>query len=183
MGEKLSRGARVHNRREKSAARSDHRMPNLLRPTTYMEKSPLVVLQPELPQSTSLSSPITESNPLARHPVERIAFVRTSPPSMEEIMTAGSTLAITYRRDFMNTSDDGWKYASDRGAVVILNGLKEGIETGKVTSEEEIARQVNRVGSKIGFLGSASTEIDFAALGVLDAIKANKDRLTGKLFS
>lgn len=170
MRERLSRGARRHNRREKALAKTEHRRPNLLIPFT---KSKPVALQLGVQQSLSSSIPRNEG--ISEQPVKRIKFIRKTPPSIDEIMAAGSRLSMMFGgRRLIGQAEE---YFSDNQAISILNNLKVGIETGKILSIEEIAGQVGRLGSKMGPMGSVSTEIDVAALGVLDAIKANNNRV------
>ncbi|MCL5019415.1 MAG: hypothetical protein M1426_02915 [Patescibacteria group bacterium] len=170
MKERLSRGARKHNRREKALARAEHRSPNLL--VRYPKPKP-ITLQPGIQQPLSLSNSAREAT--SEQPVKRVRFIRKSPPSIDEIITAGSRLSMTFGR--FGLIGQVQEYLTDNEAVGVLNSLKDGIETGRILSTEEIVGQVGRLGSKMGPMGSVSTEIDIAALGVLDAIKANKGRI------
>ncbi len=170
--ERLSKGVRKYNRFEKAAARAAGREPVLIvRPVIAPHRT--VELQSETPMPISSFTPMTEPTPITQ-PVKQVI---RKPPSMNEIMSAGSRLSMACRGFDFDIGDKQWEYITDDRAVEILKGLANGIETGRILSQEEIAREVGRLGPKMGPLGSVSTEIDRAALGVIYAIRANMDRL------
>lgn len=179
MSERLSRGVRIHNRREKAAARREKRFPDLIRPVPRISQH-----QPEAAPSFEVV-PVREiiyktpEVPTAEPPILRIpSVIRRRQPTFEEIVNAGRTLASDYWR--FTDNNEKPEYLSDREAVNVLEELAVGIHTGRILSHKEIAQQVQRLGHKMGPMGSVSTNIDVAAWNVLDAITANKSRL-GKL--
>lgn len=178
MGERLSHGARIHNRREKAAVRrGEKRTPNLIWPVSRVIEHPSETpqLSPFIPTTyREPATPIINANePTIR---KMPSVVSRNKPTFEEIVTAGSTLSMTYHG--LNSDDEKNEYLSDREAVGVLEELTIGIHSGKILSHKEIAQQVRRLGHKMGPMGSVSTDIDVAAWNVLDAIKANKSRLT-----
>ena len=146
MIKELSRGARIHNRREKAAAVREHRTPVLLRPSTVE------------------SSRKTIRFIMAEHQ-----------PSFQEIMSASEKLAAYC--EGIGVEDVEVQYLGDAEAREILRGLQEGIETGRVLSRQRIAKEVAKLGTRIGDYG-ASTGINEEIYGVLGAIQVNSRRIT-----
>lgn len=171
MGERLSRGVRIHNRKEKSLARKQGRRPDLIRRALPIKKEkPTVLEQPQMPQFSPSFMPMTELPVPTRKQ-------RKQPTDMS-FMEAGMTLSIGARQRIKPGDEESHENLSDQQAVTVLENLEDGIRSGKILSQTEIARQALRLGSKMGMMGSVTTEIDVAAWRVLDAIQEKRNKLT-----
>lgn len=176
MDERLPKGIRIHNRKEKALARKEKRSPELLtkssnfRETSRVVRSPEpIIFSPIYFQPTIVNAPEqTSSRKLLLKNRKRI-------PDIDELISSGSNLAMKYGT--VGKMEPSHEYLSDKKAVEILQNLEMGIWSGEVTSNSQISFAVKKLGHKMGPMGSASTEIDLAAFHVLEAIKENASNI------
>lgn len=180
MGEKLSRGIRIHNRKEKSLARKQGRKPDLIGWTlpTKREKPAVLKQSQVLHYSPIIPSIGTDTEQLPKAIVETPVTKQRRQPTDMSFIDAGSRLSTGARQMVKPSGEESHENLSDQQAVIVLETLEDDIRSGKILSQTEIAKQALRLGGKMGIFGSVTTEIDIAAWRVLDAIKENRKKLT-----
>jgi len=91
------------------------------------------------------------------------------PTSVDEAISTGMSLAMHYGKTFSKIVLEEpveEKPMTDREAEEALLHLADGIMEGTVNSHKQIARVIRSLGSKMGPLGSVTTEIDLALFRV-----------------
>ncbi|OGD87955.1 hypothetical protein A2870_02595 [Candidatus Curtissbacteria bacterium RIFCSPHIGHO2_01_FULL_41_11] len=94
-------------------------------------------------------------------------------PTIDQAISAGMALATHYGRTFgkIDTGEqEEYEPLSDRDAEQKLLDLADHVMDGTVNTHVEVAKVVRSLGTKIGPMGSVSTEIDLAAYRVSHAI-------------
>lgn len=94
-------------------------------------------------------------------------------PTIDQAIRAGTALATHYGRTFskIDTGEpQGYQPLTDQEAEQKLQNLADQIMDGAINSHVDVAKVVRSLGSKMGPMGSASTEIDLAAFRVSHAI-------------
>ena len=94
-------------------------------------------------------------------------------PNIDQAISAGMAIATHYGRPFgkIDTGESvEYQPLTDRAAEQKLLDLADQIMDGTVNSHVEIAKVIRSLGSKMGPMGSVSTEIDLAAFRVSHAI-------------
>ncbi|MDP2637431.1 MAG: hypothetical protein Q8P26_00015 [Candidatus Levybacteria bacterium] len=177
MGERLSYGVRKHNRREKALARKQGRRPNLIEFTLAGVKRKTESLHPQQGLNHSAIDINYHTEIFPRKAIEKPVKKQRKEPTDMTFVTAGARLATGAMQRVMLNSKESHEDLTDQEAVNVLENLEDGIRSGRILSQREIAKQALRLGAKMGILGSVTTEIDVAAWRVLDAIQENKKRL------
>jgi hypothetical protein len=111
---------------------------------------------------------LIEPHPIRKH-VASFTVIRSSAPTDYELMEAGGNLLSRCSR--FKPQDLERKPVSHEEGMDILNGLAHNIQSGKTRDMRKIAHEVHKLGTLIGLGESATTQIDFAALHVLDSIE------------
>ncbi len=141
--ERLSRGARIHNRNEKSAARAEHRAPVLLRPSAV------------------------------ESPRKIIRFAMTEEPSLREIRSAGRRLAAycegveveDKRSDEYLSDRDAVKILRD-----LQDGIETGRILSRVRIAQEAGKLGTIIGH-FGSVSTDIDIASFYVLGAIDVNK------------